>query len=74
LSDAYQKAHAGVPGSAHVPTGHQVQACCYFLENRMDENFAFFREIEMEKMGIEPGIARMGSVAWCKGKNVEASK
>jgi hypothetical protein len=40
----------------------------------MDGNFVFFRETEMEKMGIKPRIARMGSMAWCKGKNVEASK
>jgi hypothetical protein len=45
-----------------------------FWKNRMDGSFVFFKETEMEKMGIEPWIPCMGNVARCGGKSVEASK
>jgi hypothetical protein len=32
-----------------------------FWKNWLDGSFAFFRETMMEKMGIEPWIASMGS-------------
>jgi hypothetical protein len=54
--------------------GIRFRHAVIFWKNRMDGSFAFFRETMMEKMGIEPWIARMGSVARCGGKSIEASK
>jgi hypothetical protein len=38
-----------------------------FLDKIDGHKFCIFRETKMEKVGIEPWIARMGSVAQCGG-------
>jgi hypothetical protein len=46
----------------------------FFGKTRRIEVLHYYREIEMEKVGIAPWIAHMGSGAQCGGKSIEALK
>jgi hypothetical protein len=46
----------------------------FFGKTRRIEVLHYYRETEMEKVGIAPWIAHMGSVARCGEKSVEALK